>query len=71
MTAEWKARRDSSFPRQTWRPFPADAIVEVSGHDRTETRIGVVSSFWWGWADGLEAGSVIQYARRLDIESQG
>lgn len=66
MSGKWLARGDATFPYQTWSPFPPEAIVQIAGCDRENTKIGPASSFWWGWAGGVEAESVIRFARRLD-----
>ena len=63
----WLKRRDSSFPYQTWKPFPDDAIVLVKNiyEDRN---IGPAKDFWWGYEqDGRgTAEGVIIAAKRLD-----
>lgn len=70
MATDWMNRAGSSYPYQEWNPFPPNAIVQISGYDRRCTKIGPAKSFWWGWASGLEAESVIRYARRLDTPKQ-
>jgi len=64
---EWQLRRNSSMPWQTWRAFPADAIVQIK-NAYGDSRIGLAGSFWWGYEDeGAEIGEgVIISARRLD-----
>ena len=61
--SEWKRRRDSSLPCQTWNPFPPEAIVHVKNM-YGEGNIGPASTFWWGWE--RHDDGVIYSARRLD-----
>ena len=63
----WKRRCDSSFPFQTWKPFPDDAIVLVkNAYD--DSRIDLVKNFWWGYERelGQIGEGVIIKAKRLD-----
>lgn len=66
MAGKWLSRDDAAFPFQTWSPFPPEAIVQIASYDWSDTRIGRASSFWWGWASGIESACVIRFARRLD-----
>lgn len=66
MATDWISRDGIAMPYQPWHPFPPDAIVQIAGFGCGETKIGPASSFWWGWRGGLEAETVIRYARRLD-----
>ena len=63
----WVYRRDSSFPYQTWKPFPDDAIVLVKGIDG-DRNIGPAKDFWWGYEDGFSGPTegVIIAAKRLE-----
>lgn len=61
---DWLLRRDASMPYQDWRPFPANAIVQVKNR-YGESRIDVATNLWWGYERENSEG-VITMARRLD-----
>ncbi len=65
MVTDWTYRwRDAPMPYQTWKPYPAEAIVQiVNAHG--DGKIGPAGDFWWGWERGNSEG-VITAARRLD-----
>jgi hypothetical protein len=65
---KWLFRdRHAAYPFQEWRAFPNDAIVQIK-NAWGESRIGLASSFWWGYETELgDIGEgVITQARRLD-----
>lgn len=64
---DWMLRRDTHMPRQNWKPFPCDAIVQIK-NAYGDTKIGPAHSFWWGYEEesGGIGESVITQARRLD-----
>lgn len=63
----WVYRRNSTYPYQTWKPFPAEAIVQVS-NAYGDKRIAKSGDLWWGYEEenGRAAEGVISKARRLD-----
>lgn len=67
MTSNWQHRCDSSFPYQTWEPFPPEAIVLIK-NAYGDSRIGPAKRFWWGYETdfGTIAEGVIVQAKRLD-----
>lgn len=64
MASEWRYRKFSAFPYQTWLPFPPEAIVQVKNM-YGESRIGRSITFWWGY-EPWNLERVITKARRLD-----
>ena len=65
-------RYRSTFPFQTWKPFPPEAIVCVA-NKYFEKRIGLARKFWWGYERecGEVGEGVIIFARRLDKPKTG
>lgn len=65
--SEWKYRRNSAYPYQTWREFPPNAIVLVK-NAYGDRKIDLAKNLWWGYErefDQVGEGVIIA-AKRLD-----
>lgn len=72
--SDWVYRKDTSMPYQMWKPFPDEALVQVSSYyEDVPDVIGLVKNFWWGYEEevGQVGEGVIKRARRLDRPLRG